>query len=126
MESTVRRTASYPLLGLILSVCTPSFCLAWDCLGHRTVAEIATRYLSETPRPVQALLGGGPIATAMGDVAIWADDNETPETGPWHMVEIPPDGIRYDRARDCKNDDCVVEKIKQFAEILGDQRLTSP
>lgn len=125
MESTVRRMASYALLGLILAVCTPTFCLAWDSLGHRTVAEIAARYLSETTSAqVKAILGGGPIATAMGDVAIWADENETPETYPWHTVDIPPGGIRYDRARDCKNDDCIVEKIKQFAQIVGDQRVT--
>jgi hypothetical protein len=29
--------------------------------------------------------------------------------------------VRYDRARDCKNDDCIVERIKQFAAIVGDQ-----
>ncbi len=66
----------------------------------------------------------------MARVSVWADairdDDERPETYYWHVVEIPPDGIRYDRARDCKNDDCVVEKIKQFAQQLGDRSTPEP
>jgi hypothetical protein len=59
----------------------------------------------------------------MADVAIWADLNVTPVTYPWHTVDIPPDGIRYDRARDCKNGDCIVEKIEQFSKFIGDRRV---
>ncbi len=119
----MRRLASYALLGLIITVFTSSSCLAWGALGHRTVAEIAARYLSQTTAAqVQALLDGSPVAKAMADVAIWADETETAESYPWHTVDIPPDGIRYDRARDCKNDDCIVERIKQFSQIVGDAR----
>lgn len=60
----------------------------------------------------------------MAAVASWADevrDDDRPETYNWHVVEIPPDGVRYDRARDCKNDDCIVEKIKEFAHMVGDR-----
>jgi hypothetical protein len=110
--------------GLILASLTPSLALAWGGLGHRTVAEIAARYLSDqTKAQVIALLGQRPAAKAMVDVAIWADENERPESYPWHTVDIPPDGIRYDRARDCHNDDCIVEKIKDFAKVAGDQRI---
>lgn len=113
------------LFGLILSICTPSLALAWGGLGHRTVAEIAAHYLSEkADAQVRDLLGGGSTAAkAMVDVAIWADENETPESYPWHTVDIPPDGIRYDRARDCKNDDCIVERTKEFSRIVGDQQV---
>ena len=45
---------------------------------------------------------------------------ERPETYDWHVVEIPAGGVRYDRARDCKNDNCIVEKIKEFTQVLGD------
>jgi hypothetical protein len=62
----------------------------------------------------------------MVDVAIWADENDRSESYPWHTVDIPPDGIRYNRARDCKNDDCIVEKIKEFSQIVGDQQVARP
>jgi hypothetical protein len=112
------------LLGLFLTICVPSLALAWGGLGHRTVAEIAARYLSKkADAQVQDLLGGGPTAAAMVDIAIWADENVRPDSYPWHTVDIPPDGVRYNRARDCKNSDCIVEKIKQFAQIVGDRRV---
>ncbi|KAB2912311.1 MAG: hypothetical protein F9K29_19535 [Hyphomicrobiaceae bacterium] len=56
-------------------------------------------------------------------VASWADDirdNGRPETYKWHIVEIAPDAAGYDRARDCGNDDCIVEKIRAFARMAGD------
>lgn len=111
------------LAAVMLLICTPSYALAWGELGHRTVAEIAARYLSEPAiAEVQNLLGGR--LHAMAEVAVWADairDNERPETYYWHVAEIPANGVRYDRARDCKNDDCIVEKIKDFARVLGDR-----
>jgi hypothetical protein len=114
---------------LIFLICTPNVGLAWYESGHRTVAEIAARFLSgHTAAEVQDLLGGGPHA--MADVANWADairdSDDRPETYYWHVVEIPPDGVRYDRARDCRNDDCIVEKIKEFAQVLGDRTVAGP
>ena len=115
------------LFGSIILICVPQLALAWGGLGHRTVAEIAARFLSEQANvEVGELLGGGSAAAAMVDVAIWADENVRPETYPWHTVDIPPDGIRYNRARDCKNDDCIVEKIKEFTQIVGDHRAARP
>lgn len=113
------------LVAIFLLVGTPGLALAWGDSGHRVVAEIATRYLSETARAqVQDLLGG---LEQFVDVASWADDirdsDERPETYNWHVVEIPPEGFRYDRTRDCSNDDCIVEKIKEFARIVGDRQI---
>jgi len=111
-------------------VCMPSYGLAWGELGHRTVAEIAARYLStRTAAEVQDLLGGGPHV--MAEVANWADairdsGDRLEETYYWHVVEIPHDGARYDRTRDCKNDNCIVEKIKDFARVLGDRTVARP
>jgi hypothetical protein len=115
------------LAAVLLLSCTPSFGLAWGELGHRTVAEIAARYLTEqVAAEVQDLLGGGPHA--MAEVSVWADAirDDRPETYYWHVVEIRPNGVRYDRVRDCKNDDCIVEKIKEFARALGDRTTASP
>ncbi|MBI4273749.1 MAG: S1/P1 nuclease [Rhizobiales bacterium] len=110
------------LFALIFSVCTPGLCFAWGDWGHRTIAEVAVRNLSEKAQAgVQDLLGG---QRQFVDAAIWADyvDVERPESIPWHTVEILPNGGGYNRARDCPNDDCVVEKIKQFAEVVGNRR----
>jgi hypothetical protein len=113
---------------MFLLIGTPSYVLAWGELGHRTVAEIAARYLSEhSTAQVEDLLGGG--LHAMAAVSVWADairDSERPETYYWHVVEIPAYGVRYDRGRDCKNDDCIVEKIKEFARVLGDRSVAKP
>jgi hypothetical protein len=115
------------LFGLILSICAPSLGLAWGDLGHRTVVEIAARNLSaKAEAMVQELLGPGP--NALVKAAVWADyiKEERPDTNPWHVVEIPPAGVCYDRARDCRNDDCIVEKIKEFARTLGDRTAAKP
>jgi hypothetical protein len=79
------------LAAVLLLSCTPSIALAWGELGHRTVAEIAARYLTEqAAAEVQDLLGGGPYV--MAEVSVWADGIriDRPETSYWHVVEIPP------------------------------------
>jgi hypothetical protein len=117
------------LFALALLVCMPSSALAWGESGHRTVAEIAARHLTKkAAAEVRGLLGEGPHA--MAEAANWADairdsGERWEHTYYWHVVEIPPDGIRYDRARDCKNDDCIVEKIKELSQALGHQTVAT-
>jgi hypothetical protein len=116
------------LAAVLLLIGTPSLGLAWGELGHRTVAEIAAHFLTEgAAAEVQDLLGRGPHV--MADVSVWADairGDDRPETYNWHVVEIPPNGVRYDRLRDCKNDDCIVEKIKEFTRMLSDRTVARP
>jgi len=108
-------------VGLMFLICSPGLCLGWGGTGHEIVAEIAARQLSPKAKDaIRELLGPDP--GVFGEVATWADDiiQERPETYPWHVVRIPPDGVRYDRARDCRNGDCIVEKIKELAKRVGD------
>ena len=115
------------LIAFVFLICTPTFGLAWGELGHRTVAEIATRYLSEqTATEVHKLLGDG--AHAMAEVSVLADTivGDRPETAPWHVVQIPPSGSEYDRKRDCPNSDCTVEKITELARVLRDRTVETP
>jgi hypothetical protein len=111
------------LLALLFGLSTSTACLAWGEAGHATVAEIASHYLSKKARAhVRRLLGPG--AHEMAAVASWADevrDNGRSETYNWHVVEIPPDSAAFVRARDCRNGDCIVEKIKEFARVVGDR-----
>jgi hypothetical protein len=68
---------------------------------------------------VVEILGPG---RSMASVASWADEvrNTRRETAPWHFVDIPIDQTRFDPARDCPNDDCVVSQISRFRAILRD------
>ena len=107
----------------------------WGPQGHRLVALVAANHLSPGARTgVQTLLGGESLA----DVAVWADDirDDLAQTSPWHFVNIPSDGVRYDRDRDCPRQpgvaagsrgdtwrDCVVERIRFNQERLGDRSL---
>jgi hypothetical protein len=113
------------LFAFLLLLATTTASLAWGEAGHATVAEIAAHYLSNKARAnMRRLLGPG--AHEMAAVASWADevrDSDRPETYNWHVVEIPPDGTSYDRARDCKNDDCIVAKINEFARVIGNRRV---
>jgi S1/P1 Nuclease len=117
-------------IAFILMLCTSGPGFAWGESGHRTVAEIAAHYLSaRATAEVQDLLGAGPHV--MAEVANWADairdsGDRWQETYYWHVVEIPPDGLHYDRTRDCQNDNCIVEKIKEFALVLGDRTVARP
>lgn len=115
------------LLALLLSVCFATSSVAWTMTGHSAVVEIATRYLSQRAGDqIHDLLGHGPKGLA--DLSMWADDiaAERPETDPWHAVDIPHDSGGYNRSRDCKNDDCIVEKIKEFARTLADRQVAKP
>lgn len=116
--------AQFLLLALIVFVCAQATSAsAWTITGHSAVVDIATRYLSpRTKNHIRDLLGRDPEELA--DLSMWADDiaAERPETDPWHAVDIPHYGSSYDRNRDCRNDDCIVERIKLFAHTLADRR----
>jgi len=103
----------------------------WGPQGHRLVAVIAANHLTPAAQQnVERLLGGESLA----DVAVWADDirDELAQTSPWHFVNIPADGTRYDRDRDCPRQpgvargsrgdswrDCVVDRIRYNEERLA-------
>ena len=112
------------LVTFILLVCTPNFGMAWGELGHQVVADIAVRNLSrQAAVEVNELLGG--TLQAMVQVSGWADTiiGDRPATYPWHVVQIPRDGLKYNRERDCQDDDCIVEQISKFARLLGDRTI---
>lgn len=94
----------------------------WGPQGHRLVAIVAANHLTPAARKqVTSLLGGESLA----DVAIWADEyvEGHRETAPWHYVNIPADGRRYVRDRDCLRGDCVVDRIRYHQERLANRSL---
>jgi hypothetical protein len=115
------------ILAFILILCSADAVLAWGVKGHKVVASIALTHLSDNARTqVENLLGTD--LQQFIEVATWADEVrfQRPQTAPWHFVDIPFDGVQYDAARDCNNNDCVVAKINEFAQIVGDKQLAKP
>lgn len=128
----MRRLA--PLACLLVALGAPSL-EGWGPQGHRLVALVAANHLSPAARKgVQALLGD----ESLDGVAVWADDirDDLAQTSPWHFVNIPIDGARYDRDRDCPRQpgvaagsrgdawrDCVVDRIRYNEERLANRRV---
>lgn len=107
------------LLSVLLVALTPSLAYAWGETGHRTVTMVATAHLTEHARAsVTDLLGGN--GRTLSDIATWADEHreDHPETYDWHLVYMPLDAIRYERAQHCPSGTCIVEKIDEAAQTL--------
>ncbi len=99
---------------------------AWGELGHRLVAELAQRQLTqEADSRVRELLRDESVPTLAG-VAMWADQlrGSDPErfkaTGPWHYVNMPEGTCHFVAARDCPEGACVVGAIEMQMRLLRD------
>ena len=99
----------------------PAF--GWGPEGHRIVARIAARNLTQKARmQVASLLLCDPdpasVAEAMANASIWADtiDKRTTNTGEWHYIDIALTDTRADIPKRCPHNACVTAKIP---ELLG-------
>lgn len=112
------------LLALLALLPTPLF--AWGAKGHSVVAEIAERGLSPN---VAVQVRELTFAAPLRDLASLPDDWRGQEvrgerqgnTGALHYSNIPNDIATFDRARDCKEDQCVVAAIEKYVAILRDK-----
>ena len=92
---------------------------AWGVLGHATVAEIASRYLtSQAKTYVSGLLGAD---VSMASVASWADNYRATTAGkfsaPYHFIDAednPPTSCSVETTRDCGAGGCVVSAIANY------------
>ena len=121
----MRRTTVFLLLSCLLA-CS-GLAQAWNGHGHRLVARLAEPHLhSDARTEVQRLLALEG-ASAMHEVASWADDlrrGDSPlatESARWHFVNMAEDGCAYDAAHHCPDGDCVVAALREQAAILGDR-----
>lgn len=104
----------------------PTTALAWGSKGHAVTAEIAERGLSPN---VAAQIRGLNFSAPLREIASLPDDwraDETKglrpgDTGPLHYSNIPNDAATFDRARDCKDDQCVVAAIEKYTAVLKDR-----
>ena len=111
---------------LLLLALFPLQAFAWGSKGHAVVAEIAERGLSPN---VMAQVRSLNFSAPLRDIASMPDDWRAEETkglrpgdtGPLHYCNTPNDIATFDRARDCKEDQCVVAAIEKYAAILKDK-----
>lgn len=100
-----------------------SWALAWNATGHMVIAAIARREMtpfavSEADRLLK--IGGTETTNEFLTASVWADDTRTPETGPWHYINLH---FRTDRQKtDNKPDpENAVVAIERFRKVLGDR-----
>ena len=100
----------------------PSLCLAWGGEAHQLVALIAEDQLTpEAKAGVTELLDGAGMYDA--EVVNWADQirRGRRETAPWHYVNIPHDAAGFDRERDGRGGDNIIDAIETQTKILADK-----
>ena len=111
---------------VLLLVFFPLHAFAWGAKGHAVVAELAERGLSpNVAAQVRQLNFGAPLR----DIASLPDDWRGEEvkglrqgnTGALHYANPPNDQPTFDRARDCKEDQCVVAGIEKYLAVLKDK-----
>ncbi len=118
MENRPRLAPPFVILALALSL-LPGAALAWGPTGHRVVARVAERHLSEAAaHGVAAILGSESLVQA----ATWPDeirsDPAWDRAKPWHFVDLD-DGESYETAPKDPGGD-VVEAIGRFTKAIQD------
>ena len=105
-----------PLLAFLL--CLPGFAYAWGFEGHRIIVEIAERHLTaQAKQEVEALMKLEDVPNLLA-VAVWADETKTKSTAAWHYVYfLRPAGCKYNKDRDCRDGNCIVEVLKRQLEV---------
>jgi hypothetical protein len=112
------------LLALLALLPTPLF--AWGAKGHSVIAEVAERGLTpNVAQQVRDLLYAAPLRNSASLPDDWRGQETRGErqgnTGALHYSNIPNDIATFDRARDCKENQCVVAAIEKYVAILKDR-----
>jgi hypothetical protein len=107
---------------LILLVLNVPDSVAWGPQGHRAIGLIADSHLK--PK-VKELIAEKFNINSLADVASWADKTrkKRKEEGPWHYTNIAEGQLFYDAERDCPDNACVTEKIREFSDVLVDSSI---
>jgi hypothetical protein len=107
---------------VLLGIASPTLVRGWGGTGHQIVCLIAEEHLTSAAKTgIHELLGEGNISDA--EVASWADEvrRQRRETAPWHYVNIPVEAAAFDRARDGRDGNNVIDAVEQQARIVADK-----
>lgn len=109
---------------LFLSYTASASEIIWGQTGHRTVGEIASKYLtSKTKRKIRKLLKGQSLAF----VSTFADeiksDRKYSAFYTWHFINMPMDSNYEDSKKNPKGD--LVTGIKKCLEVIQDKDSTT-
>src|ERR1700749_819692 len=104
------------LLTLVIMLC------AWGRTGHSAIGLIAENHLTpEAKTAVTSLLAGQTLA----DVASWADDHRTPQTAPWHFINVEL-GLSFDEfSKEVAAKEDVYTVLQKEEGILADSSAAS-
>jgi hypothetical protein len=111
------------LLMLLAALQSAAPAWAWGRTGHRVIAKLAERHLTDRAKAeIKALLEPG---ESLADASTWADEvrGRMRHTAPWHYVDIPLDEPRYDDrfAGDEPSKGYIVPKIRELRLVLADR-----
>src|SRR5689334_4490467 len=84
------------LLALLAAVQATRPAWAWGRTGHRVIARLAERHLTDQAKAeIEALLEPG---ESLADASTRADEvrGKMRHTAPWHYVDVPLEEPRYD------------------------------
>lgn len=109
-------------LPLWLVLLIPSSLFAWGGDGHQIVCLIAEEHLSPAAKAGIHDLLGADVNISDGEIASWADNirREQRNTASWHFVDIPVDASGFDKERDGRHGNNVIDKINQVERVLSD------
>src|SRR5206468_11628168 len=99
----------------------------WET-GHRTVARIAAAHLSPAARIRIARILSVPdnteaIADALALGSTWADEiKKDTHTDDWHFIDITLQDSRSDLPKRCRDENCVLARIRLFTAQLAAQK----
>src|SRR4051812_9116662 len=94
-------------------LCLPLACFGWGGTGHQIVALIAEDQLTPQAKTRIAELLGKDAHISDAEIADWADvvRRERQKTAPWHYVDIPITEERFDRKREGREGNNVIDAV---------------
>src|SRR5215813_8361672 len=116
----LRRVAAVVMCWILL---IPSSGFSWGGEGHRIVAKIAAKNLSQDVRKKLSKIlrtNDAGLEAAMAIAATWPDDGldkKTTKTDLWHFVDVPVTG-QFSIGHLCDADNCVLNRIDEMSRRL--------